>query len=704
MTLGWAPAAGVHGLSRSTLRRLLLQFAPTPADFDRLCIDYAPQVRARFSSGMDRLTQTNLLLRLLPPREILAGLAEITGNPTSLQQCLREIASDARNARECEQEALSLRLEEHLIERDRLRCTRADLHTAELDALNRQIVEIKRQIRRGPQLNSGEILAERYILCELIGRGGYGDVWQALDRRRQQFVALKVLHGRREDPRSVERFFRGARIMRQLAHPHIVRVLEEPADHEDFHYYVMDYLAGGDLERALKEGRIGRADALKAVLQAGEALQYAHACGLVHRDVKPQNILLDSEGQAHLTDFDLVLAEDSTGGTATGAFIGTVLYVAPEVLDDSGAADARSDVYALGMSLLFVLYGRPLPRSGSRDSLLDGCPGAPAELLAIARCATASQPGLRYPQATEFCDALRAALLSFDERGLASAIAAPPRSQAVTLRLPNGVPNSSTATPSSSETGASGLSASQRSYSFTGFALPPPPRSLWRRTLTQSLLGGLALAALAAGYRYTRPTQPQPPAGSAALDSEPPGVGTLTRRVAIPPAVPTMAAAESRDHRGALTPKRTAPADRPSEPTFPRITTMALAGDIDRILSQPRAASPDGGSAPGRFIQPSSAAASVLRSDVSARLGQAQTAYLNREYQRAIDLAMSVRGHSPVLAWRIVGNSACQMEDQHLAGTAYANLDGPSQKYMKSLCELHHLVLSGDEFVRLIAR
>lgn len=703
MTLGWSPAAVEHGLSRSTLRRLLLQFAPTPADFDRLCIDYAPQVRARFSTSMDRITQTNLLLRLLPPREILAGLAEITGDPTSLQQCLREISSDARNARECEQEALSLRLEDHLIERDRLRCTSADSHTAQLDALNRQIVEIKRQIRRGPQLNSGEILAERYILCELIGRGGYGDVWQALDRSRQQFVAIKVLHGRREDLRSAERFFRGARIMRQLAHPHIVRVLEEPADHEDFHYYVMDYLAGGDLERALKEGRIGRADALKAVLQAGEALQYAHARGLVHRDVKPQNILLDSAGQAHLTDFDLVLAEDSTGGTATGAFIGTVLYVAPEVLDEAGAADARSDVYALGMSLLFVLYGRTLPRSRSRDSLLDGCPGAPAELLAIARRATAAQPDLRYPQATEFCDALRDALRGFDERGLASAMAAPLRSQAVTLRLPDGVPIPSTAASSSSESGASGPSASQQSYSLTGFALPPPPRSLWRRTLTQSLLGGLGMAALAAGYAYTRHSRPQPAAGRSALDSEPQGLGTLTRPVTIPPAVPTLAAAETRSLRGAPSPKGATPTDRPSEPPATRTTTSALAGDIDRILGRPRTASPDGGSAPGQSNRPASATASVARSDVSAHLAQAQTAYLNREYQRAIDLAMSVRVHSPALAWRIIGNSACQMEDQQLAATAYANLDAPSQKYMKALCERHHLGLSGSEFVRLIA-
>ena len=79
---------------------------------------------------------------------------------------------------------------------------------------------------------------------------------------------------------------------------------------------------------------------------------------------------------------------------------------------------------------------------------------------------------------------------------------------------------------------------------------------------------------------------------------------------------------------------------------------------------------------------------------MSAHLAQAQTAYLNREYQRAIDLAMSVRVHSPALAWRIIGNSACQMEDQQLAATAYANLDAPSQKYMKALCERHHLGLS----------
>ena len=98
--------------------------------------------------------------------------------------------------------------------------------------------------------------------------------------------------------------------MLQLDHPHIVRVLDGPAEHNGFHYFVMELMAGGDLFRAVTKSKINRMEALSALLQVGQALSYAHSRGIVHRDIKPQNILLDGHGTARLTDFDLVWAAD----------------------------------------------------------------------------------------------------------------------------------------------------------------------------------------------------------------------------------------------------------------------------------------------------------------------------------------------------------------------------------------------------------
>lgn len=700
-------------MSRSTLRRLLLRIAPSPADFDRLCIDYAPQVRARFSSGMDRVSQTNLLLRLMPEPDVLAALRGLAGDLAAFEQSLAPLLADPRNARECELEGLSQELEECLLARDRQRSQGEAQKSQELDGLNRRIVELKRQIRRGPQLNPGEILAERYILCELIGRGGYGDVWQALDRRRQQFVAIKVLHGRREDPRSVERFERGARTMRQLCHPHIARVLEEPADHEDFHYYVMEYLPGGDLERALTQGRISQAQGLAAILQAGEALSYAHARGLVHRDVKPANILLDREARAHLTDFDLVLADDSTGGTATGAFVGTILYVAPEVLDDAGQADARSDVYALGMSLLFVVYGRPLPRSGSRDSLLAACSQAASALLDIAARATARTAAERYASAAQFCDALRSALHAADrgsDEPSPSVQVSPTLYEAEASQpLPRPPETAASLSSGASWSVPSSPSPSQQSLSLTGFALPEPAPAPQRRLLARGLAAVLSGAVLTLSY-HLYDDQKRPPQVVAAPLAAPHETAGLPY---VPGAtIPQTKAAEP-----------LAPVADPTPATnlmsLPAGGSPALVRRTDAANAQPPAGpatekrsrpAPTGRAirraAPVAKAPPDDKKRSYCELDLEGCLRRARLAYLNRHYQQAIDLAQSVAREQPAQAWLIIGNAACMLDERGLAATAYRHLqdlDASARKYMLSICEGQRLVPSGDEFVKQAA-
>src|SRR5262249_16678639 len=144
---------------------------------------------------------------------------------------------------------------------------------------------------------------------------------------------IKVLHTNLAgDPQRRERFFRGAQAMMRLTHPAVTRVLAPKGEDDGFYYFVMEFIPGGNLREAVLECRVKRKDTLPLILRIGEALAMAHARGMIHRDVKPSNILIDEDCDTKLTDFDLVNAYDTTGGTRTGA-LGTVVYAAPECLD-----------------------------------------------------------------------------------------------------------------------------------------------------------------------------------------------------------------------------------------------------------------------------------------------------------------------------------------------------------------------------------
>jgi formylglycine-generating enzyme required for sulfatase activity len=235
-------------------------------------------------------------------------------------------------------------------------------------------------------------------------------VWRAYDLHDRREVAIKVLHPQiAGDNLRRERFFRGAREMAALEHDAIARVVS-PHEHDGgYHYFVMELVRGGTLRRAVLDGRVG-ADALLAIIgPLGDALAQAHARDLVHRDVKPDNVLLTADGAPKLTDFDLVGGPETTGGTRTGA-MGTFIYAAPEMMDRPQDADARADVYALAMTAIFIIHGGKLPRTVLRDapgfarSL--ACSPAVAEVLARA---VDWSPSVRYADAQAFCAALRAA-------------------------------------------------------------------------------------------------------------------------------------------------------------------------------------------------------------------------------------------------------------------------------------------------------
>jgi tetratricopeptide (TPR) repeat protein len=271
-----------------------------------------------------------------------------------------------------------------------------------------EIIELKRSLRRGGLLRQGDRLSDRYLLIDQIGRGGFAWVWEALDERTGERVALKVMHSDVATDRTRRRrFFRGARIMAELAHRSVLPIRELEAEDEGVYYFVMDLVPGGDLRRAVLDKRVSSRDAVPLILQVGEAVAEAHRRGYLHRDIKPANILLTDAGAPLLTDFDLAAAEDTTGGTRTGA-MGTFLYAAPEMLSHPQNANARADVFGLGMTAIFVLYGADLPPQVMRDTetFIQGLDCAPA-VAAVLERATAWRVDDRYRDAGAFCSALK---------------------------------------------------------------------------------------------------------------------------------------------------------------------------------------------------------------------------------------------------------------------------------------------------------
>lgn len=237
--------------------------------------------------------------------------------------------------------------------------------TTELDE---RILMRRRQLRDSDDLGQGTRLSDRFELSESVGSGGFGTVWRAYDHRCERVVAVKVLHRQYADDRTQrERFYRGARRMASLRHPHVVRVFDECGYDGKATYFVMDYVAGGDLRKRVCSGAWRQELILPTLLGVAEALKHAHAHHFVHRDVKPSNVLLNENDAPLLTDFDLVHAADTTGGTRTGAGYGTFPYAAPEAMEDASQVDGRADVFSLSMVGIFLLLGKELPRQAFVD-------------------------------------------------------------------------------------------------------------------------------------------------------------------------------------------------------------------------------------------------------------------------------------------------------------------------------------------------
>jgi eukaryotic-like serine/threonine-protein kinase len=273
-------------------------------------------------------------------------------------------------------------------------------------------------------LAPGVLLSDRYQLDARLATGGMGDVWRGTDLLLGRQVAVKVLLPTLvADPEFIARFRAEARIMAALHHPGIVQVYdcgEQPlANGTRADYLVMEYVAGEPLSQRIKAvGRLGVEQTLSVVAQAAHALHAAHCNGIVHRDVKPGNLLIQPDGTVVLVDFGVARSSDMARITSANAVPGTALYMAPEQAAGRPVS-ASSDIYALGAVTYHCLAGEP-PYSGRTPldiavrHLHDEPPtppaGLPVPVAALISRALAKAPADRHPSAEAFAEAAEAAM------------------------------------------------------------------------------------------------------------------------------------------------------------------------------------------------------------------------------------------------------------------------------------------------------
>ncbi len=205
----------------------------------------------------------------------------------------------------------------------------------------------------------GQLLDGRYKVESRIAKGGMATVYRALDTRLDRLVAIKVMHQLyADDDEFVARFIREAKSAARLSNPNVVAVFDQ-GDDKGHVFLAMEYVPGRTLRDLLRErGRLSPQEALSLLAPVLSALSAAHAAGLVHRDVKPENVLLSDDGRVKVADFGLARAIAGRTATSATTLIGTVAYLAPEQVT-RGIADPRSDVYAAGIVLFEMLTGRP---------------------------------------------------------------------------------------------------------------------------------------------------------------------------------------------------------------------------------------------------------------------------------------------------------------------------------------------------------
>jgi serine/threonine protein kinase len=268
----------------------------------------------------------------------------------------------------------------------------------------------------------GTVLSGRYRLEAKLGSGGMSTVYLARDTTLDRSVAVKVMHREMsEQADQLERFRQEARAVAKLSHPNVVSVIDAGED-GGYPYIVFEYVEGETLKtRINRVGALDTQEALAYAIEIGRALTVAHARKMVHRDIKPQNVMIDAEGRAKLTDFGISRQLEQDGMTATGRVLGTTDYVAPEQAMGRGA-DTRSDIYSLGVVLYEMLTGGVPFEADSQvgvamkhvnEELPDvqaQRPELSAATALVVERATAKDPAKRYADIGEMIDDLSTAL------------------------------------------------------------------------------------------------------------------------------------------------------------------------------------------------------------------------------------------------------------------------------------------------------
>ena len=271
----------------------------------------------------------------------------------------------------------------------------------------------------------------RYAIERVLGKGAMGVVYEGLDPTLNRRVAIKTITKANLDPDDAKeyamRFSREARIVARLNHPHIVQVYDFAED-GDIAYLVMEFIEGRELKQSFDAGeRFGIQEAVRIMCELLDALQFAHDAGIIHRDVKPANIMLDSQARTKLTDFGVARVEGlhrtHAERTQAGTMVGTPAYMSPEQIT-GGSIDPRTDIFSAGIILYQFLTGeKPFTGGGAwtiaKKIIRENPPlpssvnnTVPPQFDAVVSKALSKNPDTRYPSARDFAAALKHALES----------------------------------------------------------------------------------------------------------------------------------------------------------------------------------------------------------------------------------------------------------------------------------------------------